>query len=222
MIAIKDGIFTAWTCRMAEARAEPSARSVPNFLHHYKHTLRHITIHPSSNSWREAGADLRGRASLLSLSFSAAPCAFPRRRQAFGELWEQTSGCGGERKMEVRVGERLLWLAVLSTVLCVDSVFGKYVKGIVNTKEVRAEFVSPCAADTDWSDLNAGVTEPDCATFYAQVPSSLSVAVAGNTLGSSVEPLRAVCGCGVYFSLIVTVLGPSKRRPSGTAVFACL
>uniref|UniRef100_A0A3B3TXA5 Transmembrane protein 145 n=1 Tax=Poecilia latipinna TaxID=48699 RepID=A0A3B3TXA5_9TELE len=37
--------------------------------------------------------------------------------------------------MEVRVGERLLWLAVLSTVLCVDSVFGKYVKGIVNTKE---------------------------------------------------------------------------------------
>lgn len=51
--------------------------------------------------------------------------------------------------MEVRVGERLMWLAVLSTVLCVDSVFGKYVKGIVNTKEVRAEFVSPCAADTD-------------------------------------------------------------------------
>uniref|UniRef100_A0A3B4WDW0 Transmembrane protein 145 n=1 Tax=Seriola lalandi dorsalis TaxID=1841481 RepID=A0A3B4WDW0_SERLL len=45
------------------------------------------------------------------------------------------SDSGGERKMEVRVGERLLCLAVLSSVLCVDSVLGKYVKGIVNTKE---------------------------------------------------------------------------------------
>lgn len=38
--------------------------------------------------------------------------------------------------MEVRVGERLLYLAVLSSVFCVDLVLGKYVKGIVNTKEV--------------------------------------------------------------------------------------
>uniref|UniRef100_A0A8D3CJZ2 Transmembrane protein 145 n=1 Tax=Scophthalmus maximus TaxID=52904 RepID=A0A8D3CJZ2_SCOMX len=37
--------------------------------------------------------------------------------------------------MEVRVGERLLCLAVLFSVLCVDSALGKYVKGIVNTKE---------------------------------------------------------------------------------------
>ncbi|KAF7227071.1 transcript variant X1 [Nothobranchius furzeri] len=37
--------------------------------------------------------------------------------------------------MELRFGERLLWLSVLSSVLCVDSVLGKYVKGIVNTKE---------------------------------------------------------------------------------------
>lgn len=42
--------------------------------------------------------------------------------------------------MEVRVGERLLCLAVLSSVFCVDSVLGKYVKGIVNTKEVSAVF----------------------------------------------------------------------------------
>ncbi|TKS82312.1 Transmembrane protein 145 [Collichthys lucidus] len=37
--------------------------------------------------------------------------------------------------MEVRVGEKLLCLAVLSSVFLVDSVLGKYVKGIVNTKE---------------------------------------------------------------------------------------
>lgn len=40
--------------------------------------------------------------------------------------------------MEVRVGEKLLCLAVLSSVFLVDSVLGKYVKGIVNTKEVSA------------------------------------------------------------------------------------
>lgn len=40
--------------------------------------------------------------------------------------------------MEVRVGERLLCLAVLSCVFFADSVLGKYVKGIVNTKEVSA------------------------------------------------------------------------------------
>lgn len=38
-------------------------------------------------------------------------------------------------KMEVC--ERLLCLAVVSSVLCVGSVLGKYVRGIVNTKEVR-------------------------------------------------------------------------------------
>ncbi|KAM8735884.1 transmembrane protein 145 [Acanthopagrus schlegelii] len=37
--------------------------------------------------------------------------------------------------MEVRVGERLLCLAALSCVFFADSVLGKYVKGIVNTKE---------------------------------------------------------------------------------------
>eukprot|EP00064_Thunnus_orientalis_P011637 superscaffoldBa00001697_g11668 len=58
-----------------------------------------------------------------------------RTETGFREPREQTSDSGGERKMEVRVGERLLCLAVLSSVLCVDSVLGKYVKGIVNTKE---------------------------------------------------------------------------------------
>lgn len=40
--------------------------------------------------------------------------------------------------MEVRVGERLLWLTVLSSLLFVDSALGKYVRGVVNTKEVSA------------------------------------------------------------------------------------
>ena len=42
--------------------------------------------------------------------------------------------------MEVRLCERLLCLAVLFSVLCVAPVLGKYVKGIVNTKEVRLVF----------------------------------------------------------------------------------
>ncbi|KAM3873276.1 transmembrane protein 145 [Diretmus argenteus] len=37
--------------------------------------------------------------------------------------------------MEVRFGERLLCFAALSALLCVGSVVGKYVKGIVDTKE---------------------------------------------------------------------------------------
>ena len=44
--------------------------------------------------------------------------------------------------MEVRFCGRLLCLAALSTVLCVESVFGKHVKGIVNTKEVRVCFLT--------------------------------------------------------------------------------
>lgn len=77
-----------------------------------------------------------------------------RTETGFRDPGEQTSDSGGERKMEVRVGERLLCLAVLSSVLCVDSVFGKYVKGIVNTEEVSAvfllppEFVATCDNDT--------------------------------------------------------------------------
>ena len=44
--------------------------------------------------------------------------------------------------MEVRFCGRLLCLAALFTVLCVESVFGKHVKGIVNTKEVRICFLA--------------------------------------------------------------------------------
>lgn len=60
----------------------------------------------------------------------------PARGQASGERGEQTSGSRGKRKMELRVGERLLCVAALSSLLCVDSVLGKYVRGVVNTKEV--------------------------------------------------------------------------------------
>lgn len=40
--------------------------------------------------------------------------------------------------MEARVAERLVYLALLSGVLCVEPAVGKYVKGIVDTKEVSA------------------------------------------------------------------------------------
>lgn len=59
-------------------------------------------------------------------------------RQASGSSESRRAPARRERKMEVRVGERLLCLAVLSSVFFVDSVLGKYVKGIVNTKEVSA------------------------------------------------------------------------------------
>lgn len=36
--------------------------------------------------------------------------------------------------------EKVLGLAVVSSMLCVGSVLGKYVKGIVNTKEVSIVF----------------------------------------------------------------------------------
>lgn len=71
---------------------------------------------------------------------SASLRARSRSDTGFREPGEQTSDSRGERKMEVRVGERLLYLAVLSSVLCVDLVLGKYVKGIVNTKEVSVVF----------------------------------------------------------------------------------
>lgn len=58
----------------------------------------------------------------------------------FAEPREQRSDSGRERKMEVRGGERLLYLAVLFGVFCAPSTLGKYVKGIVNTKEVSVDF----------------------------------------------------------------------------------
>lgn len=74
---------------------------------------------------------------------SASLRARSRSVTGFGELAEQTSDSRGERKMEVRVGVRLLYLAVLSSVLGVHLVLGKYVKGIVNTKEVSVVLFFP-------------------------------------------------------------------------------
>lgn len=42
--------------------------------------------------------------------------------------------------MEVRGGERLVYLAVLLSVFCAHLTLGKYVKGVVNTKEVSVVF----------------------------------------------------------------------------------
>lgn len=146
MIAISCWIFNVRTCRILKARAELGARPPPS-----SQTTARTTIHPASAAVGGGVGggtcierDQRARARILpTASAGAAFRSFvraPAQTQGFREPGEQTSGSGGERKMEVRVGERLLCLAVLSSVLCVDSVFGKYVKGIVNTKEVRVCF----------------------------------------------------------------------------------
>lgn len=46
--------------------------------------------------------------------------------------------------MEARVAERLVYLALLSGVLCVEPAVGKYVKGIVDTKEVSTACAGAC------------------------------------------------------------------------------
>lgn len=102
--------------------------------------------------------------------------------------------------MEVRVGERLLCLAVLSSVLCMDSVLGKYVRGVVNTKEVSVCFPPPLSlicclatmtpphADRSETDLTAnpfaGVSLVDCSVrrgaksrFTDQVASHMCTAL---------------------------------------------
>ncbi|KAK5861871.1 hypothetical protein PBY51_017313 [Eleginops maclovinus] len=74
--------------------------------------------------------DQRGRARFLC-------CARPRLPARLGSETgsRESRGAAAGRKMEVRVGERLLCLALLCSSFFVDSVLGKYVKGIVNTKE---------------------------------------------------------------------------------------
>ncbi|KAK5921850.1 hypothetical protein CgunFtcFv8_019171 [Champsocephalus gunnari] len=69
--------------------------------------------------------------------------------------------------MEVRVGERLLCMALLCSGFFVDSVLGKYVKGIVNTKEVSAVSfflnVTTCVNDTATAYPHSGVSVADSA-----------------------------------------------------------
>lgn len=102
--------------------------------------------------------------------------------------------------MEVRVGERLLCLAVLFSVLCMDSVLGKYVRGVVNTKEVSVcsppplslicclATMTPPLADRSETDLTAnpfaGVSLVDCSVrrgansrFTDQVASHMCTAL---------------------------------------------
>lgn len=127
MIAVRDDMFRVWTCSV----------SLPN-----KPTFRGSHLHTISLQQLEEKRRLGPAWTRFASSCAASPCALTSSgAEGFKELGEavrvRPSGCGGERKkMEVRVGERLLWLAVLSSVLSVDSVLGKYVKGIVNTKEV--------------------------------------------------------------------------------------
>lgn len=100
-----------------------------------------LSKHERTASARFVATGIGGTSVHAPVLSSASLRARSRSVTGFRELAEQTSDSRGERKMEVRVGVRLLYLAVLSSVLGVDLVLGKYVKGIVNTKEVSV--VSP-------------------------------------------------------------------------------
>lgn len=56
---------------------------------------------------------------------------------------------GGQVKME-----KVLGLAVVSSILCVGSVLGKYVRGIVNTKEVSIMFTFYCCCAGNGSEFS--------------------------------------------------------------------
>lgn len=63
------------------------------------------------------------------------------RGRASGSLTRQICSHNIGKRAQKRYGgqvkmEKVLGLAVVSSMLCVGSVFGKYVRGIVNTKEV--------------------------------------------------------------------------------------
>lgn len=178
----------------------------------------------------------------LALCARAVPLrARSRSDTGFREPGEQTSDSGGERKMEVRVGERLLYLAVLSSVFCVDLVLGKYVKGIVNTKEVSVVvffFTSLISCDndttTDWGQWerdsvsypHAGVSVADCAADrprgYRQItvklPRIFKFRHMKHTHLCSALQLRAIYVrviSGVYVTLIMMVFGTIVAPVSG-------
>lgn len=50
--------------------------------------------------------------------------------------------------------EKVLGLAVVSSILCVGSVLGKYVRGIVNTKEVSIMFTFYCLCAVNGSEFS--------------------------------------------------------------------
>ncbi|KAF3839328.1 hypothetical protein F7725_018045 [Dissostichus mawsoni] len=115
MIAISQSIFYVWTCRIQESTSGTgSAYPEPP---HIQRGHRHRK-------------DQRGRARFLCCARSRS-AARPRSETGSRE----SRGAAAGRKMEVRVGERLLCMALLCSGFFVDSVLGKYVKGIVNTKE---------------------------------------------------------------------------------------
>lgn len=165
----------------------------------------------------------------------------PAQTQASESPESRRAIAGGERKMEVRVGERLLYLAVLSSVFCVDSVLGKYVKGIVNTKEVSVVFffftsLISCDNDTttDWGQWekdsvsypHAGVSVADCAADgprdYRQItvklPRIFKFRHMKHTPLCSALQLRAIYVrviSGVYVTLIMMVFGTIVAPVSG-------
>lgn len=117
-----------WMCRIVQ---------ITKRISHRLHCIIFIQLQQLEGHKLQGGP--RERASSLSPFPAHLRCSSvraPARVHALEKRREQTNGSRGRRKMELRVGERLLCVAALSSLLCVDSVFGKYVRGVVNTKEV--------------------------------------------------------------------------------------
>lgn len=74
--------------------------------------------------------------------------------------------------------EKVLGLAVVSSMLCVGSVLGKYVRGIVNTKEVSEVFTfCHCCAGGKDSEFSGGLQLRICSClcyYWALMPSVYS------------------------------------------------
>ena len=129
-----------------------------------------------------------------------------------GSQWSEQRRRG--RKMEVRFCGRLLCLAALFTVLCVASVFGKHVKGIVNTKEVRICFLTfitgNTTATTDTYDTVVGTgsegmvaTQVSAVRFSAvpgQVDSDISAAICDRVHLSNTKAALGICILSVCVS----------------------
>ncbi len=86
-------------------------------------------------------AELRQHSCSLCLSHSHA------RAHSIGRKAQKRDG--GQVKME-----KVLGLAMVSSILCVGSVLGKYVRGIVNTKEVSIMFTFYCCCAGNGSEFS--------------------------------------------------------------------
>lgn len=170
-----------WMCRIVQ---------ITKRISHRLHCIIFIQLQQLEGHKLQGGP--RERASSLSPFPAHLRCSSvraPARVQALGERREQTNGSRGRRKMELRVGERLLCVAALSSLLCVDSVLGKYVRGVVNTKEVSLLLLPAPPSPQQPSRRTDG---PTCLTAHPGVSELRRQLVSQMRIAVSVTPTKTV------------------------------